>query len=368
MAEGAGEVPPGAGDPAQALAGRPLSFRRAARRRGRQAAPERGLGLRQPALAEQQPAEVEEVLDLLRAVAARFRQPQRLPVGGLRLRRPLQVEVQGEREVEMGVREPRDIPGPAVDLDRLAENLDRPHRIAQVAVDHPGVDQQRGAAVRLQLSPGGQHLAVEIQRFAVRPHLVEHHPLVDPGDPPLLRRPRLAPVPRRQRRRLGVEVQRRRVAPGRHGQRSQVREIDRLGFGIPRPAVELQGFAEPPFGLRRLAQRFERQAEIVEGAADRLRVVDHTAQLQRPPAVRERRPVIPEVHPDHAGVAERRGRGRRIGASGRHHRAILLEGLLQPPGRVQGDGPIQRRARREGGGGGEEERQREEGSAKHRRF
>ena len=357
MAEPAPQVAPGAGDPAEPLPRRPRPLGRAAGRRGGEAAAEDGLRLVQPPPLQQQPSEIEEILHLLRAVAALLGQAQGLAVGGLGAAGTLQVQVLGEAQVQPGVRERRRVPRLAPGLDPLAERGLGPHRVSQPAIQHPRIDQQGGPAAGVRLPARGQQTFIEVERLAVGPDLFQDHSLVEAGDPHLPGGPGLGSVADRQRFGPGMEVQSGRVAAGGDGQRPEVRQVDDLALRVPPPAVDLQGLAEIALGLARLPEPLEDPPQVVEGLRQRFGIPLRAAQAQGLAAVRHRRPVLPQVHLDDAGVVERRAHHGRVGRPhGRHHRVILLKRLLQPAGGMELDGMIDGWPGGEDGGG-EEKRQ-----------
>ena len=195
-------------------------------------------------------------------------------------------------------------------------------------------------------APGGQGLLVDVQGLAIGAHLLQDHPLVDPGDPDLFRGPGLPSVAAGEGGGLGMEVERRRVASGLQGEGPEVGEIDRLGLGVPRLPVELQGLQEPGLGLSRLPEPLQGHPQVVERLAQGRRVLLGAEPAQGLPAVRESGAVIPQVHLEGAGVVERRGRRRRVAAR-RHHGVVLPERLRQMAGGVEPDGLVDRGGRRQ---------------------
>src|SRR6185295_12013283 len=133
VSQGAGEISSRHGGPAQALAGRPEPFRRAALLGRPKALPEGLLRFREAPARNEETTEIEEILDLLRAGAALPGQAERFHIRCFGLARPLEIEMERQPQVEKRVRKPRPIAQTLKGPDGFAEGGHGAHWISQVA-------------------------------------------------------------------------------------------------------------------------------------------------------------------------------------------------------------------------------------------
>ncbi len=93
--------------------------------------------------------------------------------------------MQGERRVEDGVRKPRSVLEPTVGDGGLLEQLDRAHRVSEIAIDDSGVGLQQSLEALVDRPLFGERLTVAFERCSKGAELLQSHPLVEEGKPAL---------------------------------------------------------------------------------------------------------------------------------------------------------------------------------------